>query len=251
MTGNLDLNNKKIIKLATDDKDIKSATYIGHLKDALVEDREQIIREYKNYLVLSGLRKDAFRYLMEDADESSSGNNINFMGIRDFPESPHQVNKKAYVFSLVLEKDTPNQYLSRIGFDLHPLPVGYYTMIVEYFPPEMTEVSVTPQATTASISIHTTKEIAKYTKSIIHFHRWNSSPLQYLYLDLHGTVHNTSSVTGRLVVYGGQGTVSSVDPSGYNTAFVIEKGEMVMQTDLSLNNYRLLGSVYDTAFTIE
>ena len=33
---------------------------------------------------------------MENADESSSENNINVLGIDDYPESPHQVNKKAY-----------------------------------------------------------------------------------------------------------------------------------------------------------
>ena len=108
----------------------------------------------------------------------------------------------------------------------------------------MSEVSVTPQARTASISSHTTKEFAKYTKSLTYFHRLNSSPPQYLYLDLHGTFRDTSSVTGRLVVYGVRGTVSSVGPSVYYTAFVIEKGQMVMQTDLSLNNHHLLGSIH-------
>ena len=252
MTGNFDLNDKEIINLATDGKDLKSATNMGYLKSALVESHELITKEYKNYLVPAcGLQKDTFRYLMEDADESSSENNINVMGIRDFPKSPHQVNKKAYVFSLVFEKDTPNQYRSRIGFNLHPLPVSYYTLVVEYFPLEMTEVSMTPQATTASISSQTTKEFTKYTKSLIHFHRWNSSPPQYLYLDLHGTISDKSSVTGRLVVYGVQGTVSSFNPSVCDTAFVVEKGQMVMQTDLSLNNHHLLGSVYNTAFTIK
>ena len=84
MTGNLDLNNKKIINLNTDDEDIKSATNVRYLKNALVESREQITKEYKNYLVpASGLQKDTFRYLMEDIDESSSENNINVMGISD------------------------------------------------------------------------------------------------------------------------------------------------------------------------
>jgi len=40
-------------------------------------------------------KKDAFRYLMEDSDESSSENNIDVLGINDFPESPHQVKKKS------------------------------------------------------------------------------------------------------------------------------------------------------------
>ena len=100
-------------------------------------------------------KKDAFKYFMEDTDESSSENNIDVLGINDFPKSPHQVNKKykkAYFLKPLFEKDSPNQHRSRLGFNLHPLSVGYYTMVVEWFPPEMNEVSVTPQATTISIS---------------------------------------------------------------------------------------------------
>ena len=190
-------------------------------------------------------KKDAFRYLMEDTDESSSENNIDVLGINDFPESPHQVNKKASTLKLLFEKDSPNQYRSRLGFNLHPLPVGYYTMVVEWFPPEMNEVSVTPQATTISISNYITKTFEKYTKTLVHFHRWNSSPPQYIFLDLHGTVRHPSLINvGHLIVYGLKETVSNVDPSVYDTAFVIENGQMVMQTDLSLNGHRLCGSVH-------
>ena len=109
-------------------------------------------------------------------------------------------------------------------------------MVVEWFPPEMNEESVTPQATTISISNHTTKTFEKYTKTVIHFHRWGSSPPQYLYLDLHGTVHNPSLMTiGHLIVYGVKDTISNVDPSVYDTVFSVENGKMVMQTDLILN----------------
>ena len=101
-------------------------------------------------------------------------------------------------------------------------------MVVEWFPPEMNEVSVIPQATTISISNHTTK----YTRTITHFHRWNSSPPQYIFLDLHGTVRHSSFIG------------SNVDPSVYDTAFVMENGQMVMQTDPSLNKHRLQGSVH-------
>ena len=118
-------------------------------------------------------------------------------------------------------------------------------MVVEWFPPEMNEVSVTPQATTISISNQTTKTFEKYTKTLIHFHRWSSSPPQYIFLDLHGTVRDTSSTAvGNLIVYGVKETVSNVDVSVYDTAFVIENGQMVMQTDLSLNEHRLRGSVH-------
>ena len=128
---------------------------------------------------------------------------------------------------------------------LYKLPIGHYTMVVEWFPPEMNHVTLTPQATTISISNHTTKIFEKYTKTIIHFHRWDSSPPQFLYLDLHGTVSKPSSMSiGHLIVYGVKETVSNVDPSVYDTTFVIENGKMVMETDLSLNGHNLSGSVH-------
>jgi len=109
----------------------------------------------------------------------------------------------------------------------------------------MNEVSVTPQATTISISNHTTKTFEKYTKTVIHFHRWGSSPPQFIFLDLHGTVCDSSFIKiGHLIVYGVKETVSNVDPSVYDTAFVIENGQMKMETDLSLNGHRLRGSVH-------
>ena len=103
---------------------------------------------------------------------------------------------------------------------------------------------MTPQARTISISNYTTKTFENYTKTLIHFHRWSSSPPQYIFLDLHGTVRDTSFIkVGHLIVYGLKETVSNVDPTVYNTAYVIENGQMVMQTDLSLNRYRLRSSV--------
>ena len=104
---------------------------------------------------------------------------------------------------------------------------------------------MTPQATTISISNYTTKTFEKYTKTLIHFHRWSSLPPQYIYLDLHGTVRHSSFIkVGHLIVYGLKETVSNVDPSVYDTAFVIKNGQMKMETDLSLNRHRLRGSVH-------
>ena len=244
MTGNLNLNNNKIVNLQTDYKDSKSAVNVDFMQNEITSMRDLVSQKiHESHIISSGQKRDAFSYLMEDADESSSENNIEVLGIRDFSESPHQINKKAYSLKLLFEKGSPNQYRSRLGFNLYKLPVGYYTMVVEWFPPEMNEISGTAQATTISISNYTTFE--KYTKTVIQFHRWNSSPPQYIYLDLHGTVSNPSLITfGHLIVYGVKETISSVDPSVYDTAFVIENGKMVMQTDLSLNGHRLRGSVH-------
>ena len=223
MTGDLNLNNNTIVNLRTDGKDPKSAVNVDFIQSKITSMSDLVSQTiHESHITSSTNKKDAFRYLMEDADELSSKNNIDVLGINDFPESSHQINKKAYTLKLLFEKDSPNQYQSRLGFNLHPLPVGYYTMVVDLFPPEMTEVSVTPQATTISISNYTTKTFEKYTKTVIHFHRWGSSPPQYIYLDLHGTVRDSSFIKiGHLIVYGVKETISNVDPSVYDTAFVI------------------------------
>ena len=217
MTGDLNLNNNRIVNLHTDGKDLKSAGNVDFMQSETTSMSDLVSPKlHESHVGSSTNKKDTFRYLMENADESSSENHINVLSIDDYPESSHQVNKKAYFLKLLLKKDSLNQYQSRLGFNLHPLPVGYYTMVVEFFPPEMNEVSVTPQATTLSISNHTTKNFKKYTRTIIHFHRWDSSPPQFLFLDLHGTVRKTAPlVIANLIVYGAKETVSNVDPSVY------------------------------------
>ena len=246
MTGNLNLNNNKIINLQTDYRDSKSAVNVDFVQEEIKDLRNLVTQKIRESQINnSGQKRDAFRYLMEDTDESSSENNIEVLGIVDFPNSPHQINKKAYQLKLLFEKSSPFQYRSRLGFNLYKLPVGYYTMVVEWFPPEMNEISVTAQGTTISISDETTKTFEKYTKTVIHFHRWGSSPPQFIYLDLHGTVSKQSFLTiGHLIVYGVKETISNVDPSVYDTAFVIENGKMVMETDLSLNGHQLRSSIH-------
>jgi len=72
---------------------------------------------------------------MDDVDDSSSENNIQVLGIVEFSKSPHEINKKADYLKLLFDKSSPNQYQSRIGFNLYKLPIGYYTMVVEWSPP--------------------------------------------------------------------------------------------------------------------
>ena len=235
MSGDLNLNNNKIINLQTDYRDSKSAVNVELMENEITTLRNLVTQKiHESQIINSGQKKDAFRYLMENDDESSSELNIQVLGIVDFSNSPHQINKKAYQLKLLFQKSSPNQYQSRLGFNLYKLPVGYYTLVVEWFPPEMSELSVAVQGTTISISNYATKTF-----------EWGSSPPQFIYLDLHGTVTFPSLLTiGHLIVYGVKETISNVDPSVYDTAFVIENGKMVMETDLSLNGHRLSGSIH-------
>ena len=246
MSGDLNLNNNKIVNLQTDSKNSKSAVNVELMENEITGLRNLVTQKiHESQIINSGQKKDAFRYLMENDDESSSESNIQVLGIVNFSNSPHQINKKAYQLKLLFQKSSPNQYQSRLGFNLYKLPVGYYTFVVEWFPPEMSELSVAVQGTTISISNYATKTFGNYTKTVVNFHRWGSSPPQFIYLDLQGTVTFPSLLTiGHLIVYGVKETISNVDPSVYDTAFAIENGKMVMETDLSLNGHHLSGSVH-------
>ena len=248
MTGVLNMNGNKIKNVGTPftyENDV--AVNVGFFNTELNASNSnvftQITNAYKQYddhshVSPPGQQTDVFRYLMEDADHSSSENNIVVTGIVDFATSPHEINKKAYEFTLVKDTDGSNDYRSRIGFNLYSLPLGYYTIIIEYMPPEMTNVIVTVQGTTINIASQTTKTFDNYTKTLIKFHNWRKSTPDYLFINLHGKT--TSSTTGHLIVYGVKGYVSSVEPKIYDTVFSVNNGNMVMQTNIDLNNHKII-----------
>ena len=136
------------------------------------------------------------------------------------------------------DTDGSNDYRSRIGFNLYSLSLGYYTFVIEYHPPEMTNVIVTAQGTTISINSQTTKIFSNYTKTLVKFHNFTKTTPDYIFINLHGKT--TSSTTGHLIVYGVEGYVSSVEPKAYDTTFVVENGNMVMQTNLNMNNHKII-----------
>ena len=62
--------------------------------------------------------------------------------------------------------------------------------------------------------------------------------MQYLYLDLQG--QTSWETTERMIVYGVQCYVPTVDPRVFDTLYGLENGQMELQTDLDLHGYRLL-----------
>ena len=248
MSGVLNMNGNKIKNVGTPKThENDAAENVGFFNTELNASNSnvftQITNAYKQYIDQShvspsGQQRDVFRYLMEDTDDKSSENNIAVTGIVDFAASPHEINKKAYEFTLVKDTDGSNDYRSRIGFNLYSLPLGYYTIIIEYMPPEMTNVIVTVQGTTISINSQTTKIFSNYTKTLVKFHNFTKTTPDYIFINLHGKT--TSSTTGHLIVYGVESYVSSVEPKVYDATFVVENGNMVMQTNIDLNNHKII-----------
>ena len=221
MTGNLNMATNKIKNLSTpttneNDAAINVEFFKSELNTSNSNLSTQITNAYKKYVdeshvTPSGhLEENVFRYLMEDADESSSENNISVSGIVRFDASIHQNDKNAYRITLIKDLGSDN-YRSRIGFNLGSLPIGYYTFVCEFFPIVMSNVSVTALGTTISINSQATKTFPTYAKTVVQFHRWNSTPPQFIYLDLHGSeTSNARRILAHMVVYGVKGYFPNV-----------------------------------------
>ena len=134
-------------------------------------------------------------------------------GIVNFNASPHQ-NKKAY--GIVLSKDVgTDNYRSRIGFNLHPIPFGKYTIVFEFFPPEMTNIKLSCQATDSYIHKVVQRDFIDYSKLLIQFNHISHLALDYIYFTMHGTATATP-VNCHLIVYGEKDWSDSVHPDVCN-----------------------------------
>jgi hypothetical protein len=166
MTGNLNMGRKKITDLQTDANDLFSAANVRHVNTEKAKLLLDLTTRFdakikESHITSSASKKDAFRYIMDDVNESTSELNIIVDGIKDFPASPHDVNKKAYLFRM--GKGSQNEYLSRLGLNMFKLPDGEYTFAIEFFPPTLDTVSVSVRSTSLNIGQQSTKLFPKYS----------------------------------------------------------------------------------------
>ena len=167
MNGNLNMNNFKIKNLKTQDKD---AVNKKNFQDELS----------KSHLI-SSHKKNAFKYLI-DTNESSSEYNIIVVGVVDFISR----NKKSY--EITLQKDAgTNNFRSRIGFNLYPQDIGQFTLIFEFYPPEMTNVQLSCQATTAWVKKQVQKDSQNYSKILVQINNGSKDTPDYIFFTMHGT----------------------------------------------------------------
>ena len=237
MLGSIDMNNNKIINLPkpTEENDAVNMEFL----DLKIDDLNKKIT--KNTIAATSHPKDEFRYLMEDVNESSSETNIVVTGIVDFQQSPHKINKKAYALK-INKRSSDNMFLGRIGFNMFKIPEGEYTICVEFFPGKMDGVNVNAVSTALNVNQQATKVFVNYSRSIIHMHKWRISPPEYLMLDLkwQGEADDSSPGDAHLIIYGVKEFQPDVASAVFDAPFVIENGKMVMETDLDLNEKRLL-----------
>ena len=232
MTGVLNMNDQKIsnLKMPEFNTDAANKQYID----------ESLL---KSHLVSSHI-ENAFKYL-SDQDESSSERNIIVHGIQDFNGSPHK-NKKAYDIDLIYTSGTQN-YDSKIGINLYPLPVGKFTIIMEYYFPEDIDISLLAEASTAIINKQTITNFTSYKKQLVQINQQTKDTPDYLFFTIRGSGTTTTNPEGYLVFYGVKEWVDTVPSEIYDRAlktgmFEYKNGDMKIFHDIDLNNNKIINS---------
>ena len=228
MTGVLNMNDHKIsnLKMPEFNTDAANKQYIDN---TLAESH-----------LTSSHKSNEFKYL-NDPNETSSEYNITVEAFTDFNESPHK-NKKA--FEITLQKDVgTNDYRSRMGFNLYPLPLGTYTIIFEYYFPENTNIQLSCQSTTAYVHKQIQKDFTDYSKLLVQINNNSKTTPDYIFFTIHGTAV-VSNPEGYIIVYGVKDWSDSVNSSVYDDAFYVQmfeykNGDMQMQTDIDMNTHKI------------
>ena len=254
MTGVLNMNGNKIKNVGTPyTHENDAAVNVGFFNTELSASNSnvftQITNNYKQYVneellkshLVSSHIENAFKYL-SDQDESSSERNIILNGIQDFNGSPHK-NKKAYDIDLIYTSGTQN-YDSKIGINLYPLPVGKFTIIMEYYFPEDINISLLAETSTAIINKQAITNFPSYKKQLVQINQQTKDTPDYLFFTIRGSGTTATNPEGYLVFYGVKEWVDLVPPEIYDRAletgmFEYKNGDMQMLTDIDLNNNKI------------
>ena len=242
LSGDLDMDENKIVQLKepTDDNDATNKHYVD-CKDRTLSNTFEA--KLLSAHLTSNTIANVFKYLL-DPNELSSERDIIVHGLVDFDLSPH-VNKKAFDIDVVYTSGS-KRYNSKIGVNLYPLPIGNYTLVMEYFFPENISISLVAQATKVIISKQTRANFPEYKQITVHFVK-SSNPLSdYMYFYIRGGGTTSTNPEGYLIFYGTKGFLDVVPPKIYSHPlnsgmFLFDDDKMKMNMDLDLNGHALVG----------
>ena len=254
LTGNLNLNSKKIINLSTptSDTDAAAKEYVDH------SNHEASIQP-SHY-------KDEFSYLMSSGaqwtDEIDSGTSFFIRRIGDLSPSKgnfHDYNHK--VIFITINKNSQGGYKYKMGIDFYRLAANAdYTLCLEILNTDYqlwhkSQITVDKGTSTGNVGVrklshrYTTStnkvEFMYYHRIIVNFRKLSSGNKFFLRIlvnipqagtDLAIYPRQFSGVY--IIAYGIVGTTSNLDPDktyDYHTAFDIHPTQVVYNVDINAN----------------
>ena len=230
MTGNLNMDNHKIENLNTP-TNFTDAVNKQYIDETLL----------KSHLISSEV-ENAFKYL-SDQDESSSERNIVVHGITIFNGSPHKKNKKAYNADLIYTTGL-QYYDSKIGINLYSLPIGKYTVIMEYYFSEDINIKIYIEATHALINNHQLTNFPNYKKILVQINRQSKIP-DYLFFTITGNGTTSTNPEVYLIFYGIKGWVNNIPQEIYDHTletgmFEYDNGNMKIYHNIDMDNNKII-----------
>ena len=232
MSGNLDMDNHKIVKLQdpTEDTDVVNKQY---LENKLIE----------SHLQPSG-PSNIFHFLMNDTSKFSSIREIIIGSFSDVEKVAHRLNKKA--LSILLQNDLQTvSYSARLGLDMTSLSVGDYTLVMEFYWPEKFNIYTYADSTPTNIvDEQNIKNFSNYQKLYLQFTKKNTNSPNNLIMEIRGELSTSNQQTGYLIFYGTKGTHYSITNDFYDQYIMsdifIYNGNMKMQTKIDMNNNKII-----------
>ena len=242
LSGNLDMDDNNILKLKEPTAELDGAN--KHYVDCVnTETRNSFEARLLSAHLTSNTIANVFKYLL-DPNELSSERDIIVNGLVDFDLSPHS-NKKAYDIDLVYQSGTQS-YNSKIGVNLYPLPLGHYTLVMEYFFPENIGISLVAQATKVNITKQNRVNFPNYKQITVQFIKSANLLSDYMYFFIRGKGTTSTNPEGYLIFYGVKLLKDVVPPKIYSHPFnsgmfLYSDDKMKMNMDLDLNGHALVG----------
>ena len=117
---------------------------------------------------------------------------------------------------------------------------------LNFFPQKLNNVSIDCLSTSINVNHQTMKNFPTYCKNLVQLHKWKISPPEYLIVDIKcdGDASSPVKGTGSMIVYGISGTHNDVDSAVFDRLFVIQQGNMLMETGTDMS-YQILKNLPD------
>ncbi|KAL9967825.1 hypothetical protein ACROYT_G026122 [Oculina patagonica] len=232
MQANLDMNDNRITNLS---KPIYGTDGVNKL--------------YVDSSHITSIDKgNVFNNIMIDSDNQlSEENDIELGDLIHHPNPVHQINKKVIDTKLLLDS-SKNYYSSRLGINMYPIPINYYTMAFElYFPVEIDENSVDISVVSLIDTVNkvTTRVYNGYSRTIAQVHKYQQHNNNYLYVDIVLKMKSGHSYVPKLqtyiIIYGIKNYESNVEPSIYDQIYYVENDRIAFNASIDMKTQAIHG----------
>ncbi|KAL9987250.1 hypothetical protein ACROYT_G001526 [Oculina patagonica] len=232
MQANLDMNDNRITNLS---KPIYGTDGVNKL--------------YVDSSHITSIDKgNVFNNIMIDSDNQlSEENDIELGDLIHHPNPVHQINKKVIDTKLLLDS-SKNYYSSRLGINMYPIPINYYTMAFElYFPVEIDENSVDISVVSLIDTVNkvTTRVYNGYSRTIAQVHKYQQHNNNYLYVDIVLKMKSGHSYVPKLqtyiIIYGIKNYESNVEPSIYDQLYYVENDRIAFNASIDMKTQAIHG----------